>query len=368
MVDGDRLARKVRVEAAIALGVGSALVGATAARVVFPGVAGSAIVLAGMLAGLGVLAGTRPSRPPEDAGIEWLAIFGMVVSVPATVALAQPSGVCLALFLAPPAGLALAALWWSLLAAIRELDTAATVEDADLAQQIGGRWLALIGGVTAPTAILASDFVLGAAAIAVATLGGLRAALGTQSRRRRARWLARVRLGEIPEFRIVPAESYSPEQLTAIPALVRTGAPPAGVLVETFSTGPYRDHAGTPFARVPLAAAQEPPLRWSVPAGTVRSALAIVGALFAPLLSLLVSAATAEALTRGAGACASGADLMCGWLLLLSGPSTGAALLVLSHVHKPTRATVWWLGISIYLLACPFVCLLVSFAARLACV
>ena len=366
MVDGDRLARRVRVEAAIALGVGSALVGATAARVVFPGVAGSAIVLAGMLAGLGVLAGTRPSRPPEDAGIEWLAIFGMVVSVPATVALAQPSGVCLALFLAPPAGLALAALWWSLLAAIRELDTRATVEDADLAQQIGGRWLALIGGVTAPTAILASDFVLGAAAIGVAMLGGLRAAFGTKSRRRRARWLARVSLGEVAGFRIVPAESYSPEQLSAIPALVRTSAPPAGVLVETFSSGPYRDHAGTPFARVPLA--METPLASSLPPGAVRSALAIVGALFAPLLSLLLSAATAEALTRGAGACASGADLMCGWLLLLSGPSTGAALLVLSHVHRPTRATVWWLGISIYLLACPFVCLLLSFAARLACV
>ena len=109
-MDGDRRAERARAEAAVALGLGSALVGATAARVVFPGEADSATLLAGMLAILGLLAGTRPRSPDDDSGIEWLAVFGMLVSVPTTVALAQPSGVCLGLFLAPPAGLALAAL------------------------------------------------------------------------------------------------------------------------------------------------------------------------------------------------------------------------------------------------------------------
>jgi hypothetical protein len=369
MVDGDRLAQTVRAEAAIALGVGSALVGATAARVVFPGEAGSAAVLAGMLAVLGLAAGTRPNRTQEDSGIEWLAVFGMLVSVPATVALAQPSGVCLALFLAPPAGLALAALWWSLLAAMRELDAGSTLEDADVGKQIAGRWLALIGGVTAPTAILASDLTLGLAALAVAAFGGARAAHGGRRRRARTRWLARTLAGEESGYRVVPAEAFPPEHLTGLPALVRSSAPAAGVLVARHDAeGPYRERGlGTPLARVPLANAMPESTRWSLPWGAMRSAIAIIGALFAPLMSLLLSAAAAEVLTRGAGACASGADLLCGWLLLLSGPSTGAALLVLSHLHRPTRATVWWLGISIYLLACPFVCLLVSFAARLAC-
>lgn len=367
MEDGDRLAQKVRAEAAIALGIGSALVGATASRVVFPDAPGSAAVLSVLLAVLGIAAGTRPTRPQEDSGIEWLAVFGMLVSVPVAVALAQPSGVCLALFLAPPAGLALAALWWSLLAALRDLDASSTLEDGDVARQVSGRWLALIGGVTAPTAILASDLTLGAAAFLVAAFGGTRAALGARSRKRRARWLDRALSGREPAFQVVPAEAFPPEQLASIPALIRSSSPPAGVLVERGSEGPYRDHGlGTPWARVPLTTATPSP-RWSPGRGAICSALAIVAALVAPLLSLLMSAAAAEVLTRGVGACASGADLLCGWLLLLSGPSTGAALLVISNLHRPTRATVWWLGISIYLLACPFVCLLVSFAARLAC-
>ncbi len=368
MVDGDRLAQRVRVEAAIGLALGSALVGATASRVVFPGAPASAVVLAVMLAVLGLAAGTRPSQPEEDSGIEWLAVFGMLVSIPATVAIAQPRGVCLALFLAPPAGLALAALWWSLLAAIRELDAGPrTAEDADVAQQSSGRWLALIGGVTAPTAILADDITLGVIAAGVAILGGTRAAVGSRRRKDRQRWIVRVMAGAELGYCIVPSETYTPEQLADLPPLLRADTPLDGVLVEAGSEGPYRDHGrGVPVARVPLAMERARPHR-SFPWDAMRGAVAIVGALFAPLMSLLLSAAAAEVLTRHAGPCVAGADLLCGWLLLLSGPSTGAALLVLSQLHKPTRATVWWLGISIYLLACPFVCLLVSFAARLAC-
>lgn len=368
MLDGDRLAQKIRAEAAIALALGSALVGATASRVVFPGSPASAVVLAGMLAVLGLAAGTRPNRPEEDSGIEWLAVFGMLVSVPATVALADPRGVCLALFLAPPAGLAIAAVWWSLLAALRELDAGGlSAEDADVAQQIGGRWLALIGGVTAPTAILASDFVLGALAAGIAVLGGVRAAIGARNRRRRQRWIARVIAGAEPGWQIVPSDGFAPEQLAALPSFLRA-TPLDGVLVEASSEGPYRDHGrGVPVARVPLSLTATRDASGSFPWSAMRGAVAIVGAIFTPLMSLLLSAGAAQMLTRQVGHCAAGADLLCGWLLLLSGPSTGAALLVLSQMHRPTRATVWWLGVSIYLLACPFVCLLVSFAARLAC-
>lgn len=367
MVYEERLAPKVRAEAAIALALGSALVGATASRVVFPDVPASAIVLAAMLALLGLSAGSRPHRPDEDSGIEWLAVFGMLVSVPATVALAQPGGVCLALFLAPPAGLALAALWWSLLAGLRDLHDTRVEEDADVARQIAGRWLALIGGVTAPTAILAGDTTLAAAAVGVASLGGLRAAAGSRARRARRRWLGQVAAGQVPRLRIAPASAFTFEQLLTVPTLLRADRND-GVLVEVTREGPYRDsELGTPKARVPLALDAARATTGSVPWAPMRGALAIVGALFAPLMSLLLSAAAAEILTRDAGPCAAGADLLCGWLLLLSGPSTGAALLVLSHLHRPARATVWWLGVSIYLLACPFVCLLVSFAARLAC-
>src|SRR5690606_29000937 len=168
---------RARAEAAVALALGSALVGATAARVVFPSAPASALVLAGMLAILGLAAGSRDKDRAEDTGIEWLAVFGMLVSVPATVALAHPTGICLALFLAPPAGLALAALWWSLLAALCELDGGSSYEDLDLTRQISGRWLALIGGVTAPTAILAADLGLGIAASLIAAAGGVRAAV-----------------------------------------------------------------------------------------------------------------------------------------------------------------------------------------------
>jgi hypothetical protein len=361
----DRLAPKVRVEAAIALALGSALIGATASRVVFPGVPASAVVLSAMLGLLGLSAGSRPHRPHEDSGIEWLAVFGMLVSVPATVALAHPGGVCLALFLAPPAGLALAALWWSLLAGLRDLQETQVAEDVDVAQEISGRWLALIGGVTAPTAILATDPILAGGAIAVALLGGLRAASASRARRRRRRWLARVATGEVPGLRIVPADAFASEQLTGLPSLLRATRDD-GVLVEVASEGPYRESGlGAPRARVPRTFDDE--LGGGVPWAPLRGALAIVGALLAPLMSLLLSAGAAEILTREAGPCAAGADLLCGWLLLLSGPSTGAALLVLSHLHRPARATVWWLGVSIYLLACPFVCLLVSFASRLAC-
>jgi hypothetical protein len=367
MVHEDRLAQKVRVEAAIALAFGSALIGATASRVVFPGAAASAIVLSAMLGVLGLSAGARSQRPHEEPGIEWLAVFGMLVSVPATVALAHPGGVCLALFLAPPAGLALAALWWSLLAGLRDLQQGAVAEDVDVARQISGRWLALIGGVTAPTAILAADPVLAAAALAVALLGGLRAASGTRARRRRRRWLVRVASGEVSRLRIVSADAFAPEQLAGLSDLVRAERND-GVLVETASEGPYRESGlGAPRARVPLAVDASGASAGPAPWVPLRGALAVVGALLAPLMSLLLSAAAAQILTREAGPCAAGADLLCGWLLLLSGPSTGAALLVLSHLHKPARATVWWLGVSIYLLACPFVCLLVSFAARLAC-
>lgn len=369
MVDGDRLAQRVRAEAAAALGIGSALVGATASRVVFPDSPGSAAVLSALLGALGIAAGTRPTQPQEESSIEWLAVFGMLISVPVAVALARPSGICLALFLAPPAGLALAALWWSLLAALRDLEAGSTLEDGDVAQQIAGRWLALIGGITAPTAILASDLVLGGAALGVAALGGARAALGGQKRRRRARWLARALAGEEPNVDVVPAHHFAPERLASLPALVHSSEPPAGVLVERGSEGPYREPGlGTPWARVPLTALEPLRKRWAPSWKGMCGALAIVGALFAPLLSLLFSAAVAELLMRNLiSRCGSSADLLCGWLLLLSGPSTGAALLALSHLHRPTRSAVWWLGISIYLLACPFVCLLVSFAARLAC-
>ncbi len=367
MVDPDRLAPRARAEAQVALALGSALVGATAARVVFPAEPASALLLAAMLAVLGLAAGARDKTPAEDSGIEWLAVFGMLVSVPATVALAHPRGVCLALFLAPPAGLALAALWWSLLAALRELDATRSYEDLDLTRQIGGRWLALIGGVTAPTAILASDLGLGAAAALVSAIGGVRAAFAARSRRRREAWLARAIAGEEPGWRVVPADQVAPELLARLPVLVRSAAALDGVLVTATGEGPYREHGvGTPHARVPLRLGAHD-AAWSFPWSALRGAVAVVGAVFAPLMSLLLSAAAAEILTRGAGTCAAGADLLCGWLLLLSGPSTGAALLVLSQVHRPARATVWWLGISIYLLACPFVCLLVSFAARLAC-
>ncbi len=366
MVHADRLAPAARAEAAVALGLGSALVGGTAARVVFPGAPASAVVLAGMLAVLGLAAGSREKGAADDTGIEWLAVFGMLVSVPATVALAYPTGVCLALFLAPPAGLALAALWWSLLAALRDLDAARSHEDLDLTRQISGRWLALIGGVTAPTAILASDLGLGLAAALVAAIGGVRAAFAAKNRRRREQWLARALEGAEPGWHVVPADRLPPEQVAGLPALVRASKLD-GVLVATSGEGPYREHGvGVPHARVPLRLGQDEQA-WSFPWSALRGAVAVVGSVFAPLMSLLLSAAAAELLTRGAGPCAAGADLLCGWLLLLSGPSTGAALLVLSQLHRPTRATVWWLGISIYLLACPFVCLLVSFAARLAC-
>src|SRR5690606_2646871 len=156
------------------------------------------------------------------------------------------------------------------------------------------------------------------------------------------------------------------EQIAELPALVRSAGSLDGVLVTSAGEGPYREHGvGIPHARVPLHLGAEP--AWSFPWGAMRGAVAIVGAVFAPLMSLLLSAAAAGVLARGAAPCTTGTDLLCGWLLLLSGPSTGAALLVLSQLHGPTRATVWWLGISIYLLACPFVCLLVSFASRLAC-
>lgn len=368
MVDGDRVAQRARAEAAVALALGSALVGATASRVIFPGAPASAVVLAGMLGVLGLAAGSRDKGPAEDTGIEWLAVFGMLVSVPATVALAHPRGVCLALFLAPPAGLALAALWWSLLAALRELDATRSYEDLDLTRQISGRWLALIGGVTAPTAILAADFGLGLAAAIVAAVGGVRAAVASHSRRRREQWLTRAIAGEEPGWRVVAADQFAPEQVAELPVFVRSAASLDGVLVTSTGEGPYREHgAGVPHARVPLRIGDGDLPPWSFPWRAIRGAIAIVGALFAPLMSLLLSAAAAEILTRDAGACTAGADLLCGWLLLLSGPSTGAALLVLSQLHRPTRATVWWLGISIYLLACPFVCLLVSFASRLAC-
>ncbi len=367
MVDADQLVQKVRSEASIGLALGSALVGATAARVVFPDAPASAIVLGVMLAVLGLAAGTRPSQPEEDSGIEWLAVFGMLVSIPATVALARPRSVCLALFLAPPAGLALSALWWSLLAALRELDEGGSLEDGNLSQQITGRWLALIGGVTAPTAILAADVPLAAIGAGVALLGGIRAALGGRRRRARHRWLLSVMAGAEVDWCVSAAESFTAEQLAGLPSFVRSEAPLDGVLLEASSEGPYRDHGrGIPVARIPSSVAA---LRksWAFPWDAIRGAVAVVGALFAPLMSLLLGAAAAEILTRSAGPCVAGAELLCGWLLLLSGPSTGVALLVLSQMHRPTRATVWWLGISIYLLACPFVCLLVSFAARLAC-
>src|SRR5512139_266016 len=113
--------RRVQGEGAVALALGSALVGATASRVVFPYSPLSALGFAVMLGVLGVAAGLRPNRFEEDAGIEWLAVLGMGVCMPACVALASPRSVCLALFLAPPAGIALAALWWSLISALREL-------------------------------------------------------------------------------------------------------------------------------------------------------------------------------------------------------------------------------------------------------
>ncbi len=366
MVYGDRLAARVRAEGAIALALGSALIGATASRIVFPNAPASAVVLASMLAVLGLTAGTRPSRREDDSDIEWLAVFGMLVSVPATVALARPSGVCLALFLAPPAGLALAALWWSLLAGLRELGADQAVEDGDLAMKLSGRWLALLGGVSAPTAFVASDAALGILATTMALGGAVRAIIGGYRVRRRLRFIDEVRRGELSRFRILPSTEFPRSVLDGLPALVRSPKRLDGVLVERTVEGPYRENGpGAPHARVPMQS--DAPARLRVSCDALRGAVAVVGATFAPLMSLLLSAAAAEILARGSSPCTASADLLCGWLLILSGPSTGAALLVLSHLHRPARATVWWLGISMYLLACPFVCLLVSFAARLSC-
>jgi hypothetical protein len=87
----------------------------------------------------------------------------------------------------------------------------------------------------------------------------------------------------------------------------------------------------------------------------------------APIASLLLCAAAAERLAQGLAPCAENAQLLCGWLLILSSPTTGAALLALSCLHRDGRPTLWWLGTTTYLLACPLVCLLASFAARLSC-
>jgi hypothetical protein len=347
----------------MALGLGSALVGATAARVVFPHAPASALLLAGSLGALGAGAGLRTRASRDHAGLEWIAVLGALACLPAAVILAQPRMLWISIFLAPPVGLALAALWWSLLAALRGLERGRTLEDVDVAEQLSGRWVAAVGGVCAPAAFLAADMPAFAVAALFALWGTARAIVATRARTLRARFLKNALEGRDPRFRVVDSRSMPSERSSALPSFSRTRAKLDGVLVARSGEGPYRDsdvvHA---LARVPLCAELRPPtfgLAWDALRGTI----AILGALFAPLASLVVSAAAAECIALGS-ARGSANDAACGWLLLLSGPATGAALLVLSHLHRPVRAAVWWLGIGIYLLTCPLVCLLLSFAAR----
>jgi hypothetical protein len=219
--------------------------------------------------------------------------------------------------------------------------------------------------VCAPIALLASDAWVATAALLVALFGCAEATLASHARRRRWHWLSLVQRGAAPPWRIVAIREFPPAQLARLAPLVRSDRPLDGVLIEAIGGGPYREGGpGIPRALVPRGAPTFP-RAWFFFSDALRAAAAIVGALLAPLVSLTFSAVTARMLaTQGAGSPV-GANLLCGWLLLLSGPATGVALLFLAHIHEPTRGKVWWLGISIYLLAAPIVCFLLSFSSRL---
>lgn len=238
----DPILRRVQVEGATALTLGSALAGATVARVAFPHAIASAAVLGAMLGVLGLAAGTRPNAHEENRGLDGLAILGTAISMPITIGLAWPGGVCFAFFVGPPAGLALAMFWWSLLAPLRRLAVGRAFDDPDRARAISGRWLALLGSVSAPMIAFTSDLVLAILAIAIAAFGLSRAVLATRRLRRRAEWLELARRGALGVLIVVPREHCPREELASLPALVRTDARLDGVLVERSEAGPYRAH------------------------------------------------------------------------------------------------------------------------------
>lgn len=350
----------MRREGALALALGSALLGVAGMRLVSDDLLG-AVVLAIELGVLGLLARTHPEGD-DDASLTWTAVAGAFVALPTAVGAVDADWICLALFLAAPAGLVLATFWWTLMGRLEPLERGGSLEDPIRARGHVARWLVAVASVAGLVGAVRADLVSAGLGLGMALAAAALAARARGALRRRSRWLALVREGRVDGWRVRDASEVSPERLADLPAFTR-GPLLDGVLVAHTPDAPYREGLGEPVARVATDAPL--PARRPGPGRALIAAAASVGAVFAPLVALAASACAAELLSRDPAGCIG--EEMVGWLLLLSGPGTGALLFLLGRLHRPGRVLVWWLGTGVYLLACPFVCLSASMAAAFSC-
>ncbi|MEQ9078307.1 MAG: hypothetical protein RLP09_30850 [Sandaracinaceae bacterium] len=350
----------VRREGALALALGSALLGVAGMRLVSDDLVG-ALVLAVELAVLALLARSHPGED-DDASLTWTAVAGAFVALPTAVGAVNADWICLALFLAAPAGLVLATFWWTLMGRLEPLERGGSLEDPIRARGHVARWLVAVASVAGLVGALRTDLVSGGLGLGMAVAAAALAGRARGALRRRRRWLTRVREGRVEGWRIRADRDFEDARVAALPAFTR-GPILDGVLVAHTPDAPYREGMGQPVARVSATAPLDP-VR-SGPGKALAAAAACIGAFFAPLIALFAGTLFAELLAQDGAGCTS--DGVVGWLLLFSGPSTGAILWLLGRLHAPTRVTVWWLGLAVYLLVCPFVCLTASMAAAFSC-
>lgn len=352
----------VRAEGALALALGSGLLGALGARLVEPSAPAVAWLLAPLLALVGLMAGARPHAPNEDATVTWIAVGGAFVAIPAAFCAGTDSWLCVALFAAAPCGLLLNALWLSLLGHLRDLSEGRSCEDVDLARSRAGGWLLRLAAVGGLVAVARADGYLVSVALLVAAAGAHRLGLGLGARRRRSRWLAEVADGRRPGWRLVPRSALPPEQTAALPSVMRA-RPAASVLLETSGAGPYREGlGGVPRALVPAPRHTPSPVPWRPPSAESLASLAVLASVFAPFAGLVFGAVVAQVMAPRLGDTPDPAGLV-GWVLLVSGPATGTMVAGLARLARPARPVVLAVGLAIYSLLAPAFCWLIGLTA-----
>lgn len=351
----------VRAEGALALTLGSGLMGALGGRLIEPAAPEVAWLLAPLLALVGLAAGARPHVASEDVNVTWTAVGGSFIVIPVSFYASPEPWLCLALFAATPVGLLLNATWVTLLGGLRDLAAGRSAEDVDLARLYAGRWLLRLGMLGGVSALALGDGYLAVVSSLTCAAGAHRWWLGTTARHQRGRWLARVAGGRVDGWRLLPIAELPAELTEELPPLMRA-RPSEWVLVETAGEecGPYREGlGGIPRALVPAVDHVACSVPWRAPSAEARAAAAVLGAVFAPFLGLTVGAMVAVALTPHLGLATHPTGLV-GWILLISGPTTGAMVAGLTTIAHSTRAAVLGVGVGIYSLLAPGFCWLVS--------